>query len=133
MFGAISLDNRQIFRQYDRFNENTFYEFLKQLRYKFPKCYLLLDKAYPHYRSEKIRKYLDEHKNSLIPVWLPTASPEFMILEECWNVSKNDLLVLSYYSSFTDFRKRIGHYFRTKRFNLNMRNYLVGHMSADLS
>jgi len=29
MFGAISLDNRQIFRQYDRFNENTFYEFLK--------------------------------------------------------------------------------------------------------
>ena len=133
MFGAISLDNRQIFRQYDRFNENTFYEFLKQLRYKFPKCYLLLDKAYPHYRSEKIRKYFDEHKNSLIPVWLPTASPEFMILEECWNVSKNDLLVLSYYSSFTDFRKRIGHYFRTNRFNLNMRNYLVGHMSADLS
>ena len=85
------------------------------------------------YRSEKIRKYLDEHKNSLIPVWLPTASPEFMILEECWNVSKNDLLVLSYYSSFTYFRKRIGHYFRTKNFNLNMRNYLVGHMSADLS
>ncbi len=53
MFGAISLDNRQIFRQYDRFNENTFYEFLKQLRYKFPKCYLLLDKAYPHYIDQK--------------------------------------------------------------------------------
>jgi hypothetical protein len=80
-------------------------------------------------------KYLDEHKNSLIPVWLPIASPEFMILEECWDVSKNDSLVLSYKGvgpSFTDFRKRIGHYSRTKRFNLNMRNYLVGHMSADL-
>jgi len=106
------LDNRQIFRQYDRFNQNTLYKFLKQLHYKFPKCYLVLDKAYPHYKSEKVRKYFDEHKNSLIPVWLPTASPEFMVLEECWHISKNDLLVLSYYSSFTDFRKRIGHYFR---------------------
>ena len=53
-------------------------------------------------------------------------------LEECWNISKNDLLVLAYYASFTDFRKRVGHYFRTKHFNLNMRNYLAGHMSADI-
>jgi hypothetical protein len=27
-------------------------------------------------------EYFDEHKYSLIPVWLPTASPEFMVLEE---------------------------------------------------
>jgi hypothetical protein len=121
------LDNRQIFREYNRFNQNTFYEFLKQLHYKFPKCYLFLDKASPHqYKSEKVRRYFDEHKYSLIPVWLPTASPEFMVLEECWNISKNDLLVLAYYASFTDFRKRVGQYFRTKHFNLNMRNYLVG-------
>ena len=74
--------------------------------------------------------YFDEHKRSLIPIWLPTASPEFMILEECWRTSKNDLLVLTYYQSFTEFRRRIGLYFRTKRFKLNMRNYLVGAMSA---
>jgi hypothetical protein len=37
MFGAIGLDNRQIFREYNRFNEITFYEFQKQLHYKFPK------------------------------------------------------------------------------------------------
>jgi hypothetical protein len=45
MFGAVGLDNRQIFREYNRFNQNTFYEFLKQLHYKFPRCYLFLDKA----------------------------------------------------------------------------------------
>jgi hypothetical protein len=61
----------------------------------------------------------------LIPVYLPTASPEFMVLEEIWNISKNDLLVLQYYPSFTDFRNKISIYFRTKRFNLNMRNYLL--------
>jgi len=47
-------------------------------------------------------------------------------LEECWNISKKDLLVLKYYPSFTDFREKIGQYFRTKHFNLNMRNYLGG-------
>jgi len=29
LFGAISLDGRQLFRQYNHFNEDTFYEFLK--------------------------------------------------------------------------------------------------------
>ena len=65
----------------------------------------------------------------MIPVWLPTASPEFMVLEECWNISKRDLLVLARYSSFTDFRKRVGRYIRTKRFKLNVRNYLTGSVS----
>jgi hypothetical protein len=34
--------------------------------------------------------------NILMPLWLPTASAEFMVLEEDWNISKNDLLALSY-------------------------------------
>lgn len=133
MFGAISLKGRQVFRQYNRFNEDTFCEFLKQIHHKFPKCYLFLDKAPQHYRSRKVRKYFKEHKDTLKPVYLPTASPEFMVLEECWNISKNDLLVLSYYSAFPEFRKRLGQYFRTKHFNLNMRNYLTRDMPENLS
>ena len=84
-----------------------------------------MDKASPHYRSRKVIKYFEGNKDTLIPVYLPTASPEFMVMEEAWNMAKNDLLVLSYYSSFTDFKNRISGYFRTKRFNLNMRNYLL--------
>ena len=34
-----------------------------------------------------------------------------MVLEECWNISKNELLVLAYYKSFTEFRIRLGQYF----------------------
>ena len=37
IFGAISLDGRQLFRQYSCFNEDTFYKFLKQIHHKFPK------------------------------------------------------------------------------------------------
>ena len=133
MFGAISLEGKQLFKQFERFNEDTFYEFLKQIHYKFPKCYLFLDKAPQHHKSRKVRKYFEEHRDTLKPIYLPTASPEFMVLEECWNISKNDLLVLTFYRSFIEFRIRLGQYFRTKHFNLNMRNYLTGNMLENLS
>jgi transposase len=77
------------------------------------------------YKSKKVLEYFDKHKKDLIPVYLPTASPEFMVLEEIWHIAKNDLLVLQYYTSFTDFLIRISLYFRTKRFPLHMRNYLL--------
>lgn len=127
LFGAVSLDGRQLFRQCNHFNENTFHKFLKQIHHKFPKCYLFLDKAPQHYKSHRVRTYFEEHTDCLIPVYLPTASPEFMVLEECWNISKNDLLVLAYYKSFRDFRTKIGQYFRTKNFGFNMYRYLTGY------
>jgi len=64
-----------------------------------------MDKASPHYRSRKVIKYFDENKDSLIPAYLPTASSEFMVMEEVWNIAKQDLLVLKYYSSFTELKK----------------------------
>jgi transposase len=125
LFGTIDIEGKQLFRQYNKFNGNTFLDFLKIIHHKFPRCYLFMDKASPHYRSKKVKDYLEQNKDTLIPVYLPTASPEFMILEEVWNISKQDLLVLKYYSSFEDFKQKISCYFRTKRFGLNMRNYLL--------
>ena len=84
-----------------------------------------MDKASPYYKSRKVKKYFEGNNDTLIPVYLPNASPEFMILEEVWNMAKNDLLVLSYYPSFADLKNKISRYFRTKRFNLNMRKYLL--------
>jgi DDE superfamily endonuclease len=84
LFGAIiSLAGKQLFRQYERFNGDTFLDFLKIIHHsKFPKCYLFMDKASPHYRSRKVKDYLEQNKGVLIPVYLPTASPEFMVMEE---------------------------------------------------
>jgi hypothetical protein len=129
LFGAVGLNGKQLFREYDRFNEDNFYKYLKRIHYKFPKCYLFLDKAPQHYKSQKVGQYFEKHKDVLIPVWLPTASPEFMVLEEYWNISKNDLLICRYYQSFADFTNKISEYFRTKRFLLNMKNYLLANVS----
>jgi hypothetical protein len=48
-----------------------------------------------------------------------------MMVEEIWNMAKRELLVLKYYSSFEDFKEKVSRYFRTRRFGLNMRNYLM--------
>jgi hypothetical protein len=69
---------------------------------------------------------LKNNKNNLIPIYLPTASPEFMMLEEVWNIGKQELLDLKYYPSFEDFKQKVSIYFRTKRFVLNMKSYLIG-------
>jgi hypothetical protein len=45
--------------------------------------------------------------------------------KKAWNIVKRDLLVLKYYSSFVDFKNIISAYFGTKRFDLNIRNYLL--------
>ena len=129
VFGAISMEGKKkkhLFRQYDEFNGDTFLEFLKKIHAKFQKCYLFMDKATPHYTCKKVIKYFEDNKDTLIPVYLPTAaSPEFMVMEKVWSIAKRDLLVLKYYSSFADLKNKISAYFRTKKFNLNMRNYLL--------
>ena len=84
-----------------------------------------MDKASPHYKSKRVKDYLEENNDTLVPVYLPTASPEFMMVEEIWNIAKRELLVLKYYSSIEDFMEKVSIYFRTKRLGLNMRNYLL--------
>lgn len=125
VFGALSLDGRQLFRQYKVFDEDTFLDYLKLVYCKFNPCVVFLDKARQHHDSEKVLGYFERHSDALMPRWQPTSSPQFMPFEECWNISKGDLLVLKYDSSFTDFKKRVGKYFRTKHFNLDIRNFLL--------
>ncbi len=74
-----------------------------------------MDKASPHYKSKKVLKYFKENKDTLIPVYLPTASPEFMVMEEIWNIAKRDLLVLKYYQSFADLKNKISQIFQNKK------------------
>ncbi len=95
-FWSLESGRKAVVQTLDKFNGGTFLDFLKTIHHKFPRCYLFLDKASPHYRSRKVREYFDRHKDTLIPVCLPTASPESMVMEEVWNIAKRDLLVLNY-------------------------------------
>jgi hypothetical protein len=49
-----------------------------------------------------------------------------MVMEkDVWNIAKQDLFILKYPISFADLKDKISAYFRTKRFILDMRNYLL--------
>ncbi len=64
VFGCLSLDGKQLFRQYDEFNSNTFLDYLKQLQKRFGKFVIFVDRATPH-RSKITRKFLAENRDTI--------------------------------------------------------------------
>jgi transposase len=125
VFGTISKDGRQFFRQYHAFNQHAFLKYLKQLERKFGRLILFIDRAPQHYRSIKVKKYLEEHHDAIRIEYFPKGSPEFNAIEECWRQGKHDLLVSRHYPRFTYLNKAIAEYYRTKRFNLDIVRYLL--------
>ena len=65
-----------------------------------------MDKASPHYSSRKVTDYIEQNKDTIIPVYLPTATPEFMILEEVWISQARFTCTEILYSSFADFKRK---------------------------
>src|SRR3954471_18616228 len=53
IFGAICLGGKQLFRQYDKFNDDTFIEHLKKIHANFPRCYLFIYKALPRILNQR--------------------------------------------------------------------------------
>lgn len=115
---------KQLFRQYDLFNQDTFLDYLKQLKKRFGKVMLFTDMA-PQHRSRKVKEYLEENTPNFRTVYLSKGSPQFNAVEECWRQGKYDLLVSTYYRSFTDLKSTIAKYYRTRRFNLDIVKYLL--------
>jgi len=124
VFGALCIDGRQFFRQYSVFNQETFLKYLKELRRKFGKIILFIDRARQHHRSIMVRRYIKQSKDVIKVIYFPKGSSEFNAVEECWRQGKYDLLVSKYYPKFEDFRHVIADYYRTRRFKLNIIKYL---------
>ena len=106
------------------FDQDTFLQYLKKLQRKFRKLILFLDRAGQHYRSIKVRKHLEKNKDVIRVEYLPKGSPGLALLK-CWRKGKDDLLVSRYYPKFQNLKKAIAGYYRTKRFRLDITNYLL--------
>ena len=123
VFGSLSLEGKQLFKQYDKFNSDTFVDYLKQLHKKFGKCIIFVDRATPHC-SKITRKFLDANKDTIKLEYFPVGSPEFSAVEECWRQGKYYILS-NYYSNFKNLKYTITRYYRTKRFQLDITKYLL--------
>ena len=118
------MEGKQLFRQYDVFNQYTFLDYLKQVKKKLGKVIMFTDRARQH-QAKKVLEYLEENKDAIRIVYLPKGSPEFNAVEECWRQGKYDLLMSKYYQRFTDLKSKISRYYKTRRFNLDVVKYLL--------
>jgi transposase len=84
---------------------------------------MFVDRATPH-RSKIVKKYLYRNKDNMKIEYFPIGSPEFNAVEECWKQGKH-MILSNYYPNFQSLRNMISQYYRTKRFNLNIKKYLV--------
>lgn len=127
VFGAISIDGVQFFRQYATFDGPSFLDFLKKLHRRFGgRLYLFLDKARQHRRTKIVIDYLRKNRKTLRVRWIPTASPEFDMMEECWRQGEKDLSALPVFpTSLGELKRFLAKYYRTRRFHLNMRSFLL--------
>ena len=61
LFGVLSTtDGKQLFRQYNRFDSQTFIRYLEQVRKKFKKFIIFVDRAVQH--TAQIRYYRNIYK-----------------------------------------------------------------------
>lgn len=123
LFGSLSLNGRQLFRQYSEMNYKIYIEYLKCLKRKFKRFFFYHDGA-PWHRKKEVLNFFEANKECIIPIRFPKYSPKFNPTEECWRQSKKDILGSIFPPLFEDFKKNISQYFRTKRFNLDIVNYL---------
>ncbi len=124
VFGALTHDGRQLFRQYDEFNQYCFLDYLKELHKKFGKISVYADRA-PQHKSRLIQKYLDESHDVVLD-WFPKGSPRFNAVEEeeVWKQGKYNLSVSQYQPSLNNLKNRISKYCRTARFNSDIIKYV---------
>jgi transposase len=125
VFDTLTIDGKQLFRQYKTFDQDSFISYLRELKRKFHKLILFLDRAPQHCRSKRVKAYLERNNNLMIVEYLPKGSPDLSAVEECWRQGKDDLLVSKYYPRFASLKDAITNYYRTKRFNLNILKYLM--------
>jgi transposase len=123
VFGSLSLEGKQLFKQYDKFNSSTFVDYLKQVHTRFGKIVIFIDRATPHC-SKTTRKFLAENKDTVRLEYFPVGSPEFNAVEECWIQGKYHILS-TYYPLFDALKYTISYYYRTTKFNVDIVNYMM--------
>ena len=122
IFGVLSLDGKQLFRQYERFDSHSFIAYLEEIQKKFKKFIIFVDRATQH-RSRMVKEYLQRNLETIRAEYFPVGSPGFNAVEECWRQGKYNILS-NYYSSFSHLKEAISQYYRTRRFNLDIKKYL---------
>lgn len=72
VYGVLSLDGRQMFRQDDKFDSQSFVTYLDQVKKKFRKFIIFLDRATPH-RSNMVEEYFLRNSKTIKVEYFPVC------------------------------------------------------------
>jgi len=122
VYGVLSLDGKQLFRQDEKFDSQSFIDYLEQVKKKFRKFIVFLDRATQH-RSKVVEEYFQQNIETMKVEYFPVGSSYLNAVEECWRQGKYNILS-NYYSSFSQVKQAISNYYRKRRFNLDIKKYL---------
>jgi len=117
------LNGRQLFRQKERFDSQTFITYLEDIRKKFKKFVMIVDRAATQHRSSVVKEYLERNSKTIKVEYFPVGSPYLNAVEECWRQGKCNILS-NYYPNFTNIKQAISRYYRTRKFKLDIKKYL---------
>jgi DDE superfamily endonuclease len=81
IFGLLSMDGKQLFRQYNRFDSHSFIRYLEKVKKKFKRFIIFVDRATQH-RSKVVQEYLQRNEDSVKIEYFPVGSPEFNAVEK---------------------------------------------------
>ena len=122
VYGVLSLEGKQLFRQKDKFDGQSFITYLQQVKKKFKKFIMIVDRATQH-RSKMVEEYFQQNTETIKVEYFPAGSAYLNAVEECWRQGKCNILS-NYYSSFSQVKQAISNYYRKRRFNLDIKKYL---------
>ncbi len=106
-----------------KINGPIFTEFLHQLKYRYRRLILLIDRA-PWHRSKLVKTFLDENHSWLHVLYFPANAPEMNPVEECWRQMKNDVVGSTFHPTFQQLKSALTKYLRTKHYKHNIFKYL---------
>jgi hypothetical protein len=123
VYGVQSLDGKKLFRQDDKFDSQSFIDYLDQVKKKFNKFVIFIDRATQHKSKMVVKGYFQRNSKTIKVEYFPVGSSFLNAVEECWRQGKGNIL-LNYYSSFSLVKQAISDYYRKRRFNLDIKKYL---------
>lgn len=124
VYGALAEDGRRLFRTHERSSAATFVLYLRELRSRFGRIAVIVDRA-PQHRARKVRDFLRGCGGEVVLVGLPVGSPYLSAVEEAWRRAKRALLHPGHHGIAGGFRRAIGNYFRGARWRLDIHAYLA--------
>ena len=122
VYGTLVEDGTRLMRQYGRFDGPTFVRYLKEVRRKWGRIFLVTDNASQH-KHREVRKYLEEH-DGLEILYLPAATPKLSAVESVWKDAKYRLVTSEHYETLEDLTHAVSEYFRTRSIRLDIYKFL---------